>query len=70
MGTMVNSSGFTPELTSEHFNTFLITDRGIMIIFPSYVVGGWADGPDIICIPYRDLRTFIDPTGPLKYASR
>ena len=31
-----------------------------MIILPSYVVGDWADGPDIISIPYRDLETFID----------
>jgi hypothetical protein len=57
---------FNPELIPEHLNAFLITDKGITIIFPSYVVGGWADGPDIISIPYRDLKAFIDPMGPLK----
>lgn len=57
---------FDPELKIEDLKAFLITDMGITIVFPSYVVGGFADGPDVISIPYSDLSTFIDPIGPLK----
>lgn len=57
---------FTPELETDDLEIFILTERGLMIIFQSYRVGGWADGPDMITIPYLDLKTFIDPDGPLK----
>jgi hypothetical protein len=58
--------GFTPELEPEDLETFLITDHGLMIVFRSYKVGGWADGPDVIAIRYDKLKEFIDPNGPLR----
>jgi hypothetical protein len=36
------------------------------MIFRAYTVGGWADGPDTVLIPYIKLKEFIDPFGPLK----
>ena len=60
---------FTPELEKEDLEIFVLTKRGLMIVFRSYRVGGWADGPDTITIPYEDLKEFIDPSGPLKEIS-
>lgn len=37
-----------------------------MIIFRAYTVGGLADGPDTVIIPYYALKNFIDAQGPLK----
>lgn len=59
-------SGFIPKLEPEDLETFLITDHGLMIVFRSYKVGGWADGPDVITIQYDKLKGFINPNGPLK----
>lgn len=58
--------GFIPELEPEDLEIFVLTTSGLMIIFRSYRVGGWADGPDVITIPYSELKEFIDPKGPLK----
>lgn len=57
--------GLTPELVPEDLEIFVLTERALMIIFRSYRVGGWADGPDVITIPYYKLKEFIDPKGPL-----
>ncbi len=58
--------GITPELELNDLDIFVLTEQGLMIIFRSYTVGGWADGPATIVIPYQDLKRFIDPNGPLK----
>ncbi len=61
---------FVPELEAKDLETFVLTERGLTIIFRSYRVGGWADGPDVITIPYNSLNGFIDPKGPLKEIPR
>jgi hypothetical protein len=58
-------SGITPELESSDLNTFVLTKQGLMIVFPSSRVGGWADGPDTITIPYQKMKHLINPNGPL-----
>ena len=65
-GYYASDYGLRPKLEPEDLNIFVITKEGLIIIFRSYRVGGWADGPDIITIPYNDLKEFIDPNGPLK----
>ena len=55
-----------PELNLEDLDTFVITNKGLMIIFRAYLVGGWGDGPDTITIPYADLKQWIAPQGPLQ----
>ncbi len=55
-----------PELTSDDLDIFVLTDKGLMIIFRAYRVGGWADGPDTVTIPYINLKSFIDIQGPLE----
>ena len=57
---------FLPELSLNDFDVFVLTERGVMIVFSAYKVGGWGDGPDTLEIPYSDLKKFIDPQGPLK----
>jgi len=55
-----------PELKQNDLDIFVLTDKGVMIIFKAYTVGGWADGPDTVLIPYGKLKKFIDPLGALK----
>ena len=55
-----------PELSLNDFDTFVLTEQGLMIIFPAYKIGGWGDGPDTITISYLILKKFIDPFGLLK----
>ncbi len=55
-----------PELYSEDLDIFVLTKQGLMIVFRPYRVGGWADGPDTLLIPYIKLKEFIDAFGPLQ----
>jgi hypothetical protein len=55
-----------PELGPTDLNIFVLTDKGLKIIFRAYTVGGWADGPDAVLVPYAKLKEFIDPFGPLE----
>ncbi len=55
-----------PQLESQDLDIFILTSKGLMIVFRAYRVGGWADGPDTVLIPYEKLKQFIDPLGPLK----
>ncbi len=57
---------FPPELGSRDLNIFILTDKGLRIIFRAYTVGGCADGPDTVLVPYDKLKGFIDPCGPLE----
>ena len=50
--------------------TFVLTPHGLTIVFRSYVVGGWADGPHILTIPYTTLQPYIDLDGPLREISQ
>jgi hypothetical protein len=53
-------------LKPDDLETFLITDHRLIIVFRSYRVGSWVDGPDVITIQYDKLKGFINPNGPLK----
>jgi hypothetical protein len=57
---------FPPELDQSDLDIFVITDKGLKIVFRACRVGGWADGPDTVLIPYAKLREYIDSDGPLK----
>ena len=57
---------FTPELLPSDLDIFVVTEKGLVIIFSSYRVNGWADGPDMVLIPYNVIMKYIDPRGPLK----
>src|SRR5579862_899149 len=59
-------SELLPELIPSDLDIFIPTDKGLMIVFRAYTVGGWADEPDAVLIPYAEIKKFIDPFGPLK----
>lgn len=43
-------------LEQEDIQTFVIDDRFLIVIFQPYSVGGWADGPFLVKIPYESLK--------------
>lgn len=57
---------FPPELNQSDLDIFVVTNKGLMIVFRAYRVGGCADGPDTVLIPYTELEEYVDPHGPLK----
>lgn len=57
--------GTVTGFTEEDLRVFLITPRGLRIIFVPYQVGPYSNGPHDVLIPYESLANFIDPEGPL-----
>jgi len=57
---------YPPELDHSDLDIFLITDKGLVIVFRAYRVGGWADGPDTVLISYAKIKEYVDLEGPLK----
>lgn len=49
----------------ENYRNWNITPDGIMVTFDTYQVAPGAAGPQIVTIPYEQLKTVIDPQGPL-----
>jgi hypothetical protein len=57
---------FISPLKVDDLDAFVLTEKGVMIVFQPYRVVGWADGPGVLITPYSDLRAYIDVDGPLK----
>ncbi len=55
-----------PEFEESNLQVFSITKKGLVFTFQPYHVGGWADGPYSITIPFDKLAPFINPLGPLR----
>jgi len=55
-----------PVITPFDIRTFILTKKGMTIIFQPFIVGTWTEGPDYVVIPYEDLKPFIRPQGPLE----
>lgn len=55
--------GTTPEASK--FRVFNFDDKGITITFNPYSVGPWIWGIQSVSIPYKELKNYIDPNGPL-----
>jgi hypothetical protein len=49
--------GFNPE----HLDTFLLTEKGLLLIFQNYVVSGYDDYPMTLLIPYTKLSPIVNP---------
>jgi hypothetical protein len=49
--------GFNPE----HLDAFLLTEKGLLLIFQNYVVSGYDDYPMTLLIPYNKLITIANP---------
>jgi hypothetical protein len=57
--------GFNPE----HLDVFLLTEKGLLLIFQNYVVSGYNDYPMTLLIPYSKLVSIKNPDGPLSLLS-
>jgi hypothetical protein len=57
------SSGAQPLL--ENYGNWNITPDGLMITFDEYQVAAYAAGPQEVVVPYTELKSVIDPNGPL-----
>ena len=58
------TSGAEPTL--ENYRNWNITPEGLMITFDTYQVAPGAAGPQIILVPYEQVKSQINPQGPLK----
>ena len=55
-----------PEFEESNLQVFSITKKGLIFTFQPYHIGGWADGPYSITIPFDKLTPFINLQGPLR----
>jgi hypothetical protein len=51
--------------TLDNYRNWNITPDGLMITFDEYQVAPYAAGPQTVVIPNTELRSLIDPQGPL-----
>jgi hypothetical protein len=49
--------GFNPE----HLDAFLLTEKGLLLLFQNYVVSGYDDLPMTLLIPYTKLSRIVNP---------
>jgi hypothetical protein len=54
-----------PEIKPFDIRTFVLSEKGLVVIFQPFVVETWTEGPSYVVIPYADLTPFIQPEGPL-----
>lgn len=52
--------GFNPE----DLNSFLLTEKGLLLIFQNYVISGYDDYPVTLLIPYGELTSIANFDGP------
>ena len=58
------------EFNSEHLDAFLLTEKGLLLIFQNYVVSGYDDCPMTLLIPYSKLAHIANPDSLLGIKSR
>jgi Protein of unknown function (DUF3298) len=51
--------------TADNYRNWNITVDGLLITFDEYQVAAYAAGPQIVTVPYIDLKSIIDSKGPL-----
>lgn len=57
-------------LTQDDIQNFVVDDSHLIIIFQPYTVGGGADGPFIVKIPFTDLQGHWEASHPLSILIR
>ena len=50
----------------ENYGNWNITPDGLLITFDEYQVAAYAAGPQEVIVPYAELKSVIDPHGPLQ----
>jgi hypothetical protein len=46
-------------------DAFLLTEKGLLLLFQNYVVSGYDDHPMTLLIPYTKLASIVNPDSPL-----
>ncbi len=59
----VNSAGADP--TSQNYGNWNITPDGLLITFDEYQVAAYALGPQLVTMPWSELKSILDPNGPI-----
>ena len=59
----VNSAGAEPN--SQNYGNWNITPDGLLITFDEYQVAAYALGAQLVTVPYSELKSIIDPNGPI-----
>jgi hypothetical protein len=49
----------------DHLDTFILTEKGLLLIFQDYVISGPDDYPSTLLIPYSILAHIANPDGPI-----
>ncbi len=57
------SQGADP--SADNYKNWNITPDGLMITFDEYQVAAYVAGPQTVTVPYSELKSLIDPNGPL-----
>ncbi|HUI88893.1 MAG TPA: DUF3298 domain-containing protein [Anaerolineales bacterium] len=57
------SQGADP--TADNYKNWNIAPDGLMITFDEYQVAAYVAGPQVVTVPYSELKNLIDPKGPL-----
>lgn len=52
-------------LDEKNYQTWNITHKGLEITFNPYQVASYAEGPQVVVIPFPVLTNLIDPKGPI-----
>lgn len=55
--------GAKPE--AKNYQCFILTDKGILVLFPSYQVACYAAGVQKVLVPYEKLNEMLDLKGPV-----
>ncbi len=53
------------EPTAENYRNWNIANEGLLITFDEYQVAPYAAGPQIVTIPYNELKSLVNLQGPL-----
>ncbi len=51
--------------TPDNYHNWNITADGLLITFDEYQVAPYVSGPQTVTVPYSELKSLIDPNGPL-----
>lgn len=58
------------EPVEENYRNWNLTHDGILITFDEYQVAPYAAGPQTVVVPYSELKSLINPNGPLALVVR
>ena len=57
----------TIDIQLEDCDVVTLSESGLTITFQPYKVGGWADGPYSVTVPFKEISDFITSGGPVSH---